>query len=385
MDDRRTTGPDDRPAVPGVYIGSARRRRIRLHRVLLVCVLTAVLLAGGAVATAAVLAGRFDRAVNHADLLGDARSGPRQDVAGPLNFLLIGSNYRAWDPSNGERADSILVVHVPRSMDRAFLVSVPRDLYYMIKPYPPTQFGGSTEKIDAALNFGGMPLMAQSVADLIGVRFDGAIEARFDGFTKAVEVLGGVDMCVDEKTVSIHVGHDKNGKLATPYTETEAEPIPVPGVTPQVYYPGCQHLAPWQALDFVRQRELLPNGDYDRQRHQQQFLMAVLKQSTSAGTLSDPVKLDRVLQAVGKSLTVDTNGTSVADFVFALRGITADSLVGLKTPSHPEMIGETSYVIGDPGMDDLWQAIRDDTLGGWAAAHPQFVNSLRNAAPVARK
>ncbi|MFG2040627.1 LCP family protein [Dactylosporangium sp. NPDC048998] len=385
LDDRRTTGPDGRRAAPGVYLGSAHRRRIRRRRALLVCVLTAMLLASGTVVTAAVLAGRFDRAVNHADLLGDARSGPHQAVAGPLNFLLIGSNYRAWDPSNGERADSILIVHVPRSMDRAFLVSVPRDLYYTIKPYPPTHFGGSTEKIDAALNFGGMPLMSQSVADLTGLRFDGAVEARFDGFTKAVQVLGGVDMCVDEKTVSIHIGHDKSGKLATPYTETEAEPIPVPGVTPQVYYPGCQHLAAWQALDFVRQRELLPNGDYDRQRHQQQFLMAVLKQTTSAGTLSDPVKLDRVLQAIGKSLTVDTNGTSVADFIFALRGIKADSLVGLRTPSHPEMIGDTSYVIGDPDMDELWQAIRDDTLADYAAAHPQDVNSLHNAVPAARK
>jgi hypothetical protein len=44
---------------------------------------------------------------------------------------------------------------------------------------------------------------------------------------------------------------------------------------------------PWQVLDYVRQRELLPNGDYDRRRHQQQFLMAVLKQTASAGTLTD--------------------------------------------------------------------------------------------------
>jgi LCP family protein required for cell wall assembly len=327
-----------------------------------------------------LLANRLNNAVQLGNLLGNARARPGAD-SGPLNFLLIGSNWRTEDPSNGERADSIMVVHVPRDMSRAYLVSVPRDLYTTIKPYPPTGYQGSTEKIDAALNYGGMPLMAQTVADLTGLRFNGAVESRFDGFTKAVQALGGVNMCVDEKTVSVHIGKDRNGKFAAPYTNTDADPVPVPGVTPQVYYPGCQHLAPWQALDYVRQRELLPGGDYDRQRHQQQFIMAVLKQTASAGTLTDPIKLNQVIHDIGQALTVDTNGTSITDFIVAMHGIKADSLIGLKPPSHPEMIGDTSYVIGDPGMPDVWKAIRDDHLDAYTAAHPDLVNPLHGAGP----
>jgi LCP family protein required for cell wall assembly len=276
----------------------------------------------------------------------------------------------------GERADTIMIVHIPRDLSRAYLVSVPRDLRYTIKPYPPTGFQGSTEKLDAALNFGGMPLMSMSVSDLTGVKFDGAVESRFAGFEKAVEILGGVDMCVDEETVSVHIGWDAHGNQTAPYTNTQASPIPVPGVTPQVYHVGCQHLQPWQALDFVRQRELLPNGDYDRQRHQQQLIMAVLKKTASAGTLLDPVKLNQVLSAIGQNMTIDTNGTSASDFLLALRNIKYSSLVGLKAPSHPQDINGTSYVVADPGMPDLWKAIRDDKLDAYAAAHPELVNSL---------
>jgi LCP family protein required for cell wall assembly len=370
-----------RPATGAVYHAAPRKRRVRWRQALAVSVAVLCVLAGLGAVGAVVIANRFNSAIHRGNLLGDARATPGTDVHGPLmhgplNFLLIGSNYRTEDPSNGERADTIMIVHVPRDMSRAYLVSVPRDLYYTIKPYAPTHFKGSTEKIDAALNYGGMPLMAQTVSELTGVKFDGAIEARFDGFTKAVEALGGVDMCVDEKTVSVHVGHTRNGKYAKPYSNTGAQPIPVPGVTPQVYYPGCQHLAPWQALDYVRQRELLPNGDYDRQRHQQQFLMAVLKQTASAGTLSDPIKLDRVLHAIGQALTIDTNGTQVTDFAYALKGIKAESLVGVKAPSHPEMIGGTSYVVGEPDLPDLWKAIGDDTLDTYAATHPNQVNPL---------
>jgi len=49
-----------------------------------------------------------------------------------------------------------------------------------------------------------------------------------------------------------------------------------------VYNQGCRHLQPWEALDYVRQRENLPLGDYDRQRHQQQFMDAVFKQLATA-------------------------------------------------------------------------------------------------------
>jgi LCP family protein required for cell wall assembly len=376
--DPDTQGPI-RPPTGSVY-SAPRKRRVRWRRALAVSVAVLCVLGGLGAIGAVVIANRFNSAIHRGNLLGDARATPGKELHGPLNFLLIGSNYRTEDPSNGERADTIMIVHVPKDMSRAYLVSVPRDLYYTIKPYPPTHFKGSTEKIDAALNFGGMPLMAQTVSELTGVKFDGAVEARFDGFTKAVEALGGVDMCVDEKTVSVHVGHTRNGKYAKPYSNTGAQPIPVPGVTPQVYYPGCQHLAPWQALDYVRQRELLPNGDYDRQRHQQQFLMAVLKQTASAGTLSDPIKLDRVLHAIGQSLTIDTNGTQVTDFAYALKGIKAESLVGLKAPSHPEMIGDTSYVVGEPDLRELWKAIGDDTLDAYAATHPNQINPLHTGA-----
>jgi LCP family protein required for cell wall assembly len=371
--------PRLRPAGAGVYRSSAKpRRRVRWRVVLAATAAALSIVVGVVLVGGVVLANRFDSSITRSNLLGDARAQPGADVHGPLNFLLIGSNFRTDDPSNGERADTIMVVHVPKDMSRAYLVSVPRDLYYTIKPYQPTHFKGSTEKIDAALNFGGMPLMAQTVAELTGLRFNGAVEARFDGFTKAVEALGGVDMCVDEKTVSVHIGHTKNGKYAKPYANTGAHPYPVPGVTPQVYYPGCQHMEPWQALDYVRQRELLPNGDFDRQRHQQQFLMAVLKQTASAGTLTDPLKLDRTLHAIGQALTIDTNGTSVTDFVYALRGIKPESLVGLRAPAHPQDIGGTSYVVGEPDLPNLWQAIRDDTLDAYAAAHPALVNPLRS-------
>src|SRR5205085_5190299 len=91
--------------------------------------------------------------------------------------------------------------------------------------------------------------------------------------------------------------------------------IPIKGVTPVVYDVGYQHLDAWQALDFVRQRETLPNSDYDRQRHQQQFIKALLKKITTKEVLGNPAKLNEVLDVVGRAMTIDTGQIGLDDWI----------------------------------------------------------------------
>ena len=160
-----------------------------------------------------------------------------------------------------------------------------------IPPDPATGYGGSTEKINAAFNYGGggvggFQLLSRTLARLAGLRFNGAVIIEFTGFQQVISVLGGVDLCVDEKVTSIHTG--------------------------AVYQPGCQHMRPGQALDYSRQREGLPGGDFDRQRHQQQLLKAMLTQARNQGFSTNPAKIDQLITAIGDSLTVDTNGVPLA-------------------------------------------------------------------------
>ncbi len=317
----------------------------------------------GTVAGVKLLVHRYDSVVHKAALLDpNARaSAPsnggfiQTSLRGPLNYLLLGSDARDKDPSMGQRSDTIIVVHVPVTMDRAYLISIPRDLRVTIPADPTHNFGGSTEKINAAFNYGGggtggFQLVSKTLTKLIGIKFDGAAIINFDGFQKVVGIMGGVNMCVDQLTKSIHTG--------------------------AVYKPGCQHLAPWQSLDYVRQRETLPNGDFDRQRHQQQFLKALFQQALSRGVASDPIKLDQIIRAVGSSLTVDTNGVPLDELVFSLRSLEPANMVGIRLPSYPAMLGGTSYVLADSGASALYRAIANDTIDSWLMANQSWVNHL---------
>ncbi|WP_320068963.1 LCP family protein [Micromonospora sp. RTGN7] len=279
----------------------------------------------------------------------------RTDLDGALNYLLVGSDRRAGTTAGADqRSDTILVVHMPADMGRAYLISVPRDLLVAIPPGP-NGWDGGTDKINAAYEHGGggesgVQLLSATLTRLTGLRFDGAALIDFAGLRQVIDLLGGVRMCVDTEVRSIH--------------------------TQTLFTPGCQQMGGARSLDYVRQRYDLPGGDYDRQRHQQQLLRAMLDRAGATNLRRDPVKLDRLIRAVGASLTVDTNGVPLEDLALTLRDLPPDALTGVQLPSHPEVIDEVSYVVLDDGANSLFDAVRGTRMPDWAQANPRWVNRL---------
>lgn len=290
-----------------------------------------------------VLVSRYERSVAQEQLLDEAARQRRTAVHGPLNYLLIGSDLRAADPQSGQRADTIVIAHIPAGLDQAYLISIPRDLRVRIA-------GHGTDKINAAFAYGRAPLLSATVTRVTGVNFDGAAIIDFSGFRRVVDLLGGVTMCVDTRTRSIHTG--------------------------RLFAVGCQQMSGAVALDYARQRYDLPAGDFDRQRHHQQLLKAIMAKASDRGLVTNPLKLDQLVRAVGASLTVDTNGVPLQDLIFAMRGLRSDDLVGLQVPAHPEMIGGISYALLDDPAQGLFGALARAEVAGWAAANPKWINKL---------
>ncbi|WP_196247676.1 LCP family protein [Salinispora tropica] len=292
--------------------------------------------------------------VTREELLDSGARRGQTDLNGPLNYLLVGTDrWRSSSSTADRRSDTILIVHVPAGGREAFLMSIPRDLRVTI---PAAHgFGGGEDKINAAYQHGGggqsgTRLLSATITQLTDIRFDGAAVVDFSGFRDVIDHLGGVRMCVDTEFRSIH--------------------------TDRVFTPGCQEMDGGTALDFVRQRYDLPNGDYDRQTHQQQLLRAVLQRASETSIRNNPVRLDQVIRAVGSSLTVDTNGVPLADLVLALRDLPTDALRGIQMPSYPQTIDQVSYVILQEGGGGLFTAVQHQRVPQWAQANPRWVTQL---------
>jgi LCP family protein required for cell wall assembly len=378
-------------------VGYRRRRTPLWARWCVVLGSVLVIAAGGAVVTTQYLVSRATGAVNQQNLLGTLRAGTARthaSVTGAKNILLIGLDTRASDPNALSRSDTIILLHIPADHSQAYLVSLPRDSYVTIPAYNNGKYNypGGKNKINAAYAFGsegltgaaaqshGFELLAKTVKELTGVTPDAGAIIDFSGFEQVVQVLGRVCMYVDEDTTSIHIGHTASGKAAVPYVTHSDGTIAykVPGVTPNFYAKGNHCFTPSQALDFARQRDLLADHDYDygRQRHQQQLLKAILVQAEHDG-LSSPAKLPGLLAAFGKTMTVDDGGVSLEDWAFAMKGINPSTLVTIKTNdgkfNSRSVAGVGSVEILNDTSLQLLRAVRDDDVGTFVTAHPDWV------------
>ncbi|GAB1642764.1 LCP family protein [Krasilnikovia sp. MM14-A1259] len=351
------------------------------------CVLMVV--SGGLLIGGQALIARYAGAVQQKSLFGDEPAGaaPRKvsDIKGPLNILLVGIDPR--DAATAPLSDSIIVVHIPEGLKEAYLFSIPRDLLVEIPPFAKTGFAGGTSKINAAMSYGssvgngkhdvaqGFDLLAKTVSKLTGIQhFDAGAIINFGGFKKIVDAMGGVTMTIDQDVKSEHLQPD--GKPRPRYPSCADNHCAHPYYGPQAQYKkGTFHLEGWQALDYVRQRYGLKNSDYDRQRHQQQFIKAMADQALSADVVTNPIKLDRVLRAAGQSLIFDGNGHNVVDWGLALHGIRSDSMTLIKLPGHSVFSGGSYRGEGlDPSAQEFFTSVSDGSIATFMVNHPEFIN-----------
>jgi polyisoprenyl-teichoic acid--peptidoglycan teichoic acid transferase len=375
--------------------------RARAPRWALWCVVIGALLAAGsgvAVAGTRVLLGTATETVTKQNLLGDTRvETKRVSVKGAKTILLVGLDTRPKQNADQlTRSDSIILLHIPADHRGAYLVSLPRDTYVKIPAFDngAQRYAGGRNKINAAFAYGsrgltgdkaltgGFTLLAKTVKSTTGIVPDAGAIIDFPGFRKVVNVLGKVCMYVDTTTTSIHIGRDnRTGKTEKPYVTHSDGTIDykVRGVTPNIYKKGDHCFTPTEALDFVRQRDLLKDNssDYGRQRHQQQFLKAIITTMLDQG-LDSPTKLPGLLKALGRTMTVDDGGIPLQDWVFALRGIRPEDLITIKTNNgefHSDDIpGVGSAEILDETSLDLMKAVKNDTVDEFVRANPTWVS-----------
>ncbi|MFY1674253.1 LCP family protein [Plantactinospora sp. WMMB334] len=339
------------PGGPGLP-GSPGRRgpRPRWGRIALVvgvAVLVLGLLAGGGLW---LYVRGLDNDLARTDPFAELAGGRPKSVSGALNILMVGSDSRdpdaPVDQASKWRADTIIVMHIPASHDRAYLVSIPRDLYVPIPESAGAECGsGERRKINAAFAFGGLPLAVRTVECFTDVRIDHVMAIDFAGFKEVTDALGGVDLKVERDITSIHKPYRKFSK-------------------------GVNHMDGTEALDWIRQRKQFPDGDFARMRHQQEFLRALMDKAVSTGTLGNPAKLNAFLKAVTGAVTVD-EGFSLVDMAVQFRNLRGENLRFITSPHNgSQTINGESVVVSDREKAlSMYRAMAADTMDDWVAAN----------------
>jgi len=324
-----------------------RPRRHLLRWFLLALVVVLVLV----VATGWILQSKLTGQVEHVpDAMPPAGvERPEPGPAEAMNLLLLGSDKRADGSVAGQRSDTMMVVNIAADRESMSLVSIPRDSWVDVP-------GHGKAKINAAFSWGGPALAVQTVEQLTDVRIDHVAVIDWEGFKRLTDALGGVEITIAEDSYDTYRDHQ--------------------------WKAGTYRMDGEEALLYVRQRAGLVGGDFDRVKRQQNFLRALMSETLSAGTLANPVRTYRVLDAVTSNLAVDEDftGGSMRSLALSLRGIRSGDVRFTTIPvTGTGMEGAQSVVYVDHDTAaGLWKAFREDEAAAWIDANeadlPDSVN-----------
>lgn len=310
----------------------------------LVAVLIAVAAAGAVYLGSLASSYQKAEALPSAEVFPTEAARPTQSNPEAMNILLLGSDSRSGlggsqSDIRGQRADTMLLVHIPADRSGVQVISFMRDNWVPIPGY-------GNGKLNAALAFGGTPLLVQTLEEITDVRIDHVAITDFEGFKGLSEALGGV-------TVNNAVAF-KEGK----YSFAEG-PIELRGD---------------QALAYVRARYPFTDGDYQRVRNQQAFIKGMLDKLVSRETLTDPGRISASVDALAPYLAVDEglDAGSVASLGFSLREVDKSEILFLTSPTlGTDMVGDQSIVRPDfDGLAALSEALKNDTVPQYVAEHP---------------
>ena len=275
-----------------------------------------------------------------------------------LNYLLVGSDTRegltkaelkalrvgSTATAAGGRSDTMLLVHISKDRDKAYLVSFPRDSLVTIPEHLSTdgkkQIPARQNKLNAAFAFGGAPLLIETIEGETNLKIDHYVEISFAGFAGIVNALGGIEVCT-----KVDIDDPKSHLVLSAGTHT------LNGI---------------EALKYVRTRDFDGRGDIGRMQRQQQFMSSVLKKATSTGVLLNPIKIVNFMNATISTVKMDESLSKedLLNLAKQLRGLSSGNVRTLTVPlstANGRVDGIGSVVIWDEVLsDELWTRIRED-------------------------
>ena len=278
-------------------------------------------------------------------ILDTVEGGKTRDIVDSpgTDILLLGSDSRAGSADaakvSGQRADTIMLMHIPKDGSGVYLISIMRDSWVNIPGY-------GSAKVNAALNYGGIGLQVATIEQLLGIKIDHVAEIDFTGFKDLTNAVGGVD-------VQVPVAF-KTGVWS--------------------YTSGTMHMDGSTALAFVRERYSFAAGDYQRVRNQRAYLRGLYNTLKTQGALSSIGKFKTVVDSLSGYLTVDKglDSSQVANLAAPVitNGSTAMHMMSLPNAGPGwSMDGQSIVLVDQKANADLTRALQNDKITDFTSVY----------------
>jgi LCP family protein required for cell wall assembly len=225
------------------------------------------------------------------------------DLSKPVYFVFTGLDKREWEGETGPGlTDTIIVAFLDTQKGNAGMISIPRDTWVEVPHYQPYKIN-QTFSVGEATSYpgGGPALLMETAGNLLDVPIDYYVQVDFKAFIVLVDSVDGVMVDVERK---ILVDPD-------PSIEGDMKKLKK----------GLQVLPGDLALGYVRSRETA-NGDFDRNKRQQQVLVGLQKKLFSYEILPTLIpKIPELYRELSNHVETNLSMRQIVTLAWAVRDI----------------------------------------------------------------
>ncbi|MDR1316282.1 MAG: LCP family protein [Spirochaetales bacterium] len=184
--------------------------------------------------------------------------------------------------SHERMTDTLILANIHEEKNTIDLISLPRDLFY------------GNRKINGIYYRYGAPRLVEELSGLTGLDISAYVVIDMFAFIDAINILGGIDITLNEALVDPTYRVRDNGRWSTLF-----------------YSAGTHHLNGVEALRVVRSRHF--TSDFGRSRRQQNILASIKDKLTSLG-VSDVGKVYELVRILTKYVDTDLSTYQMVNY-----------------------------------------------------------------------
>ncbi len=226
-------------------------------------------------------------------------------------ILAVGSDARRGQDMLRTRGDALQLVGMNTRTGAATTIGIPRDSWVSIP-------GVGSNRVNAALFYGGPQLLGRAVGGLVGIQPDYVFVTRFQGLREMVNTIGGI-------------------RIRNPRFFSDSS------LWPQGFDKGTFRVNGHGATAFGRIRKSLPGGDFDRSANQQRVLRGI--QQKVAQRAGQPGFIEGGVLSVLRHLHTDLPPQELFKLAHAVAQVDPRKITGCVVPGGIGNVGGASVVI----------------------------------------
>jgi LCP family protein required for cell wall assembly len=249
---------------------------------------------------------------------------------GRVNILLLG----VGDPGHdGETlADTNMIISLDTKNNKVAMISIPRDTRVRIPGEGYAKINNANALGEAQGSGKGVALAEKTIQENFGIEPQYYIKANFTGLKQAVDAVGGIDINVKEALSDPEYPCDNNQYKSCGFKIS----------------PGQVRMDGTTALKYARCRKGTCGDDFGRGLRQQEVLQAIKAKAMSSSTLSDPKKLNSLIEAVANNIKTDMSLSEIQRAYEIAKKVPPENVTSVVFSLQPN-----GFLKSDPSSSDL--------------------------------